>query len=225
VGRLGRGGPGGPSAVVVFAAMLSFCLGVACPSSDQVGETDPVDTTSGGGGAGGAGAAGGTTTSGPGGGGAASWTLAPDFSLLDVNETSATYETEVSPRDTLGQLSAWFFGSALCGSCNLQFAYLNQMQQEIDAESPAVSVSVLGVNYIGAEAGTPNFTSGVDLPWLQDLPEHDVWQSWGIVNKDLVVLDVNNEILFIQSLEDDYLMDQDNYDAFKQLLLDSAAAQ
>jgi len=33
-----------------------------------------------------------------------------DFSLLDVNPTSATYNTMVSPRDYLGQVSAWYFG-------------------------------------------------------------------------------------------------------------------
>jgi len=33
-----------------------------------------------------------------------------DFALLDVNPTSATYNTMVSPRDYQGQVSAWYFG-------------------------------------------------------------------------------------------------------------------
>ena len=33
-----------------------------------------------------------------------------DFALLDVNPTSATYNQTVSPRDYLGQVSAWYFG-------------------------------------------------------------------------------------------------------------------
>lgn len=37
---------------------------------------------------------------------------APEFSLLDVNETSATAGDIVSPRDYLGQVSAWYFGHA-----------------------------------------------------------------------------------------------------------------
>jgi len=36
----------------------------------------------------------------------------PDFSLLDVNETSPTYDTRVSPRDYLGRVSAWYFAEA-----------------------------------------------------------------------------------------------------------------
>jgi len=35
---------------------------------------------------------------------------APDFSLPDVNSTSATYGTDVSPRDHLGEVSGWYFG-------------------------------------------------------------------------------------------------------------------
>jgi hypothetical protein len=33
-----------------------------------------------------------------------------DFSLLDVNPHSATYNRPVSPRDFLGEVSAWYFG-------------------------------------------------------------------------------------------------------------------
>ena len=36
----------------------------------------------------------------------------PDFSLADVNASSASYSTTVSPRDHLGEVSAWYFGHA-----------------------------------------------------------------------------------------------------------------
>jgi len=35
-----------------------------------------------------------------------------DFLLPDVNSTSTTFNTDVSPRDHLGRVSAWYFGSA-----------------------------------------------------------------------------------------------------------------
>jgi hypothetical protein len=35
-----------------------------------------------------------------------------DFSLPDINETSATSGQNISPRDYLGQVSAWYFGHA-----------------------------------------------------------------------------------------------------------------
>ena len=34
------------------------------------------------------------------------------FELPDVNPNSATHETDVSPRDYLDQVSAWYFGHA-----------------------------------------------------------------------------------------------------------------
>lgn len=34
----------------------------------------------------------------------------PDFLLLDVNPLSTTYADQVSPRDYLGLVSAWYFG-------------------------------------------------------------------------------------------------------------------
>lgn len=33
-----------------------------------------------------------------------------DFSLVDVNPNSMRYQETVSPRDYLGQISAWYFG-------------------------------------------------------------------------------------------------------------------
>ena len=36
----------------------------------------------------------------------------PDFSIEDVNPTSARFETVVSPRDLQGQISGWYFGHA-----------------------------------------------------------------------------------------------------------------
>ena len=35
-----------------------------------------------------------------------------EFDLPDVNPTSDTYSTDVSPRDHLGNVSAWYFGAA-----------------------------------------------------------------------------------------------------------------
>jgi hypothetical protein len=35
-----------------------------------------------------------------------------DFHLLDVNESSATFNQRVSPRDYLGQVTGWYFGHA-----------------------------------------------------------------------------------------------------------------
>ena len=36
----------------------------------------------------------------------------PDFSLPDVNPTSVSFDSLVSPRDFEGAISAWYFGHA-----------------------------------------------------------------------------------------------------------------
>lgn len=38
--------------------------------------------------------------------------LEPDFSLVDLNPVSSTYQATHSPRQYLGQVSAWYFGAA-----------------------------------------------------------------------------------------------------------------
>jgi hypothetical protein len=48
----------------------------------------------------------------PGAGGPPDATVVPDFDLPDVNPASATYSTQVSPRDHVGAASAWYFGRA-----------------------------------------------------------------------------------------------------------------
>lgn len=43
---------------------------------------------------------------------AAGQEMVPDFSLLDVNIASSTFNQSVSPRDYLQQTSGWYFGEA-----------------------------------------------------------------------------------------------------------------
>jgi hypothetical protein len=59
-----------------------------------------------------AGCAGDSTTTPPAGDGPAPDNPAPDFSVVDVNETSPRFDEMVSPRDYLGEVSAWYFGHA-----------------------------------------------------------------------------------------------------------------
>jgi hypothetical protein len=39
-------------------------------------------------------------------------TVVADFSLLDVNPNSVSLGDSLSPRGSLGQISAWYFGHA-----------------------------------------------------------------------------------------------------------------
>jgi hypothetical protein len=63
-------------------------------------------------GAGGSGGAGGAIAGTGGSGGAVDPAMVIDFSLVDQNPSSLSYQQPVSPRDYLMRVSAWYFGHA-----------------------------------------------------------------------------------------------------------------
>jgi len=79
----------------------------ASTTASGMGGTGGAATGTGGIGQGGAG------TGGVGGtGGAMIAEVVPDFTILDVNPSSGTFDQPVSPRDYLMRVSAWYFGHA-----------------------------------------------------------------------------------------------------------------
>ena len=95
------------------------------------------------------------------------------------------------------------------------------MQNELDAAG--LNVDILGVNDVGLEDGNGFITMGRDLPWLQAVPEEDVWETWGIGYRDVVILDENNVVLAIYNLTEHNLGDATNY-AELYALFESAAS-
>ena len=67
-------------------------------------------STTGGNSTGGVGGTGGDSTGGVGGAGGAVAQMVPDFTLMDLNPMSSSAGQEVSPRDYLSRVSAWYFG-------------------------------------------------------------------------------------------------------------------
>ena len=52
-----------------------------------------------------------------------------------------------------------------------------------------------------------------DLPLLQDTASDDVWSSWDVTFRDVVILDESNECYAIYNLTTNDLRDSDNMDA------------
>jgi hypothetical protein len=63
---------------------------------------------------------------------------------------------------------------------------------------------------------------GRDIPWLQDTEEANWWGSWGIIWRDVVILDRDGNKVDVVNLTDHNLEDTEEYAAFKALLLDVA---
>ncbi len=99
------------------------------------------------------------------------------------------------------------------------------MQAELDALSSKVPIQILGVNETGQESGNSSITTGRVLPWLQDTAAQDVWQTWQVTYRDVIVLDAKNRPVAVYNVTTNDLSDADKYAALRTLLLDTANAQ
>lgn len=96
------------------------------------------------------------------------------------------------------------------------------MQNELDAAGLPTEVQILGVNAVGLEAGNAAVCTNRDLPWLQDVPDQGVWASWGVVWRDVWILDTENMPVAVYNLTGHDLADAGNYAELKQMLVDLA---
>jgi len=118
----------------------------------------------------------------------------PDFSLLDLNQSSATFALQVSPRDYLGGVSAWYFGDASDLGSILDFDCLEAVQSDLDSNYPDLDIQLLGINAVGGTAAENAVMTlaVILLPWLQDDLGTNVATSWGASTDELVILDEDN---------------------------------
>ena len=85
-------------------------------------------------------------------------------------------------------------------------------------------IHILGVNFIGMESGNPIICAGRTLPWLQDVSAANVWNSWGVTFRDVVILDAQNKTVGIYNLTHHDLRVSANYAELRALLISAAAA-
>jgi len=156
-----------------------------------------------------------------------------DFSLPDVNPTSATHGQDVSPRDYEGNVSAFYFGLASCTYCQSQFGHLDSLQADLDANHAELGVQIVGVNIAniaGDDPNNPTMTDGRDLPWLQDVDanadgDSDAWAAWEAQLRDVIILDASNQKISTYNLTLNDLAEADNYNHLKDLLVGAATAE
>ena len=97
------------------------------------------------------------------------------------------------------------------------------MQDEIDTAGWPVPVRILGVNAAGLEAGNAAVCMNRTIPWLQDVAEQNVWASWGVVWRDVWILDTDNVPVAVYNLTEHTLADPVQYAELKTLLEDVAS--
>jgi|GEM_PF-650540 len=101
------------------------------------------------------------------------------------------------------------------------------MQNDFDTNHPELGIQILGVNGAGFAGGNGSITSGRDAPWLQDLDGNndglsDVWASWGVAYRDVVILDADNAKVGTFNLTTYNLQVPENYDTLRQLFINAA---
>lgn len=154
----------------------------------------------------------------------------PDFTLTDVNGSSASLNQPVSLSQYQGEVSAWYFAHANCGYCTAQFGHLDAMQKELSATYPLLKIQLHGVNEAGFETANAQITQGRTLPWLQDVDadndgNSDLWkESWNVAFRDVVIANGAGEKTEIYNLTSHNLGDPQNYATLRGMLLDAAMA-
>ena len=59
------------------------------------------------------------------------------------------------------------------------------------------------------------------LPWAQDNEDSHVWETWKIILRDFIILDINGDYFYKINLTNVDPSIESNYENLKQLLLDA----
>lgn len=148
--------------------------------------------------------------------------IVSDFSLLDVNPNSATRDTMISPQQYRPGVSAWYFATATCHECTVQFGYLDAMQRELDAMTTRRRIHLAGIADPISEGLTNLIATDRRIPLLQDTNTMNVKGSWGSELRDVVILDERALRVAVYNLTEHSLTDPANYAALRAMLLEVA---
>jgi hypothetical protein len=96
------------------------------------------------------------------------------------------------------------------------------MQQEVAAANPRHEVHMHAINQIGKEGGIDGMCQGRTLPVCQDDTQHNVWESWKITYRDVVIVDPGGDVAGVYNLTEHTLAEPANYDSLKAMILQVA---
>ena len=105
-------------------------------------------------------------------------TTLPDFSLEDVNPSSASAGAAVSRSGLEGKVVVAYFALSSCGHCQSQTGQLQDIWSR-HAEAFGDDVRFVLVSLASGADTVEELTSRTDLPVLQDTDGDDVAGTWG----------------------------------------------
>ncbi len=86
----------------------------------------------------------------------------------------------------------------------------------------SLPITIVGINEAGHESGNQTFCDGRELPWLQELETGDIWTDWGVTYRDVIIVDGEGRVVAIYNLTDHDLSSPSDYDALKDMLVNTA---
>ena len=86
------------------------------------------------------------------------------------------------------------------------------IQQQLDADG--INAQIFGINEVGYEGSNETITTDRDLPWLQDVDDQDVWNTWSVTYRDIYILDEENRLVDVFNATEQDLNQPINYDDF-----------
>jgi hypothetical protein len=103
---------------------------------------------------------------------------------------------------------------------------LQTIQRELKAANPEINIEILGVNEIGQDSASAValMTGGRNLPLLQNTASQNVWSRWGVVYRDVRILDAQNRLQGVFNVTSQDLAIAANREALKAIFLAAARA-
>lgn len=93
---------------------------------------------------------------------------------------------------------------------------------ELKATTPDFNIEILGVNRTSDSAFNSLVTTARTLPWAQDTTQDKVWEGWGVVYRDVRIVDCLNRVRVIYNLTEHDLSLENNRQTLKNLFLSVA---
>ena len=96
------------------------------------------------------------------------------------------------------------------------------LQEELAALGTDLTITIHGINEIGFDSGNPLISSSGDLPMLQDVEDVNIWQSWAVTYRDVVIIGPDGKKVGVYNLTENNLNNDEPYQELKSMFVDAA---
>ena len=83
-------------------------------------------------------------------------------------------------------------------------------------------ITIIGVNEVGFESGNPLISSAGELPMLQDVEDINVWETWAVTYRDVIIVGPDGKQVGVYNLTQNNLNNDTPYAELKELLVEAA---